>query len=136
MNMINKSLASCIFSDYQNLLVTINDLGDSMINISFEGENQTILEGGLFPITSPNFYTLVTAEISVVKSSELAKEFLNQFKKQSVLSGSALLSFDNGESIKLENISFSIPNIESGGKEAAINISLKGAMRINTNLLF
>lgn len=133
--MFSKSNSSIIFSDYPNLLCNYLNLGEDMIDFQIEGEAVTQINNAFEDTLSPNFYQRATATISVIKESDLCIEFLNQFKKTSILSGNALITLENGESIKMYKLKMEMNIGALNGTSSTIEIKLFGNVRVNQSLL-
>lgn len=133
--MFSKSNSSIIFSDYPNLLCNYLNLGEDMIDFQIEGEAVTQINNAFEDTLSPNFYQRATATISVIKESDLCIEFLNQFKKTSILSGNALITLENGESIKMYKLKMEMNVGALNGTSSTIEIKLFGNVRVNQSLL-
>lgn len=134
-NVLNKSLTSCIFSNYGSLLIRPQDLADSMISISISGDSVNRIQGALETVRSPNFYTEVEVSIALLKTTNLASLFINQYKAKSILDGTAIVNTDGGAAFKLTNLSFELSGVSSDGTDATLNISLKGNLQTNSELL-
>lgn len=132
---INKSLTAVIFGSYPNLLCKGSDLGEEMVEISFNGVSSTRLKGAFESILSPEFFVDASITINVLKSSDLCKQFLEQYKNSTILDGSALFSFENGEIIKLDNLTFELGSISGSGKDATMQVTINGDVLVNQNLL-
>lgn len=133
--MFSKSNSSIIFSDYPNLLCNYLNLGEDMIDFQIEGEAVMQINNAFEDTLSPNFYQRATATISVVKESDLCIEFLNQYKKTSILSGNALITLENGESIKLYKLKIEMNVGALNGTSSTIEVKLFGNVRVNQSLL-
>lgn len=132
---INKNLTAVIFGNYPNLLCKGTDLGEEMAEISFNGDSATRIAGAFESILSPNFYVNGSITINVLKTSDLCSQFLQQYRTSTILDGTALFSFENGEIIKLNNLTFELGSISGSGKDATIQITINGDVIINQNLL-
>lgn len=106
-----------------------------MIDFQIEGEAVTQINNAFEDTLSPNFYQRATATISVIKESDLCIEFLNQFKKTSILSGNALITLENGESIKMYKLKMEMNIGALNGTSSTIEIKLFGNVRVNQSLL-
>lgn len=133
--MFSKSNSSIIFSDYPNLLCTYQSLGEDMIDFQIEGESVTQIANAFEDTLSPNFYQRATATISILKESDLCIEFLNQYKKTSILDGNALITFENGESVKMYKLKMEINVGSLNGSSSTLEIKLFGNVKTNQSLL-
>lgn len=133
--MFSKSNSSIIFSDYPNLLCTYQNLGEDMIDFQLEGESVTQIANAFEDTLSPNFYQRATATISVIKESDLCLEFLNQYKKTSILEGNALITLENGESVKMYKLKMEINIGSLNGSSSTLEVKLFGNVKTNQSLL-
>lgn len=132
---INKSLTAVIFGSYPNLLCKGADLGEEMAEISFNGESSTRIRGAFESIISPEFFVQASISINILKTSNLCAQFLEQYKNSTILDGTALFSFENGEIIKLKNLTFEISSISGSGKDVVMQVTINGDVDVNQNLL-
>lgn len=135
MKTINKNLTAVIFGKYPNLLCKGSDLGEDMAELSFEGESANRIAGAFNSILSPNFYVNGSITISILKTSDLCNQFLEQYKNSTILDGTALFSFENGEIIKLDNLTFELSSISGSGKDAVMQVTIKGDIVVNQALM-
>lgn len=133
--MINKSRSSVVFSDYPELLCTTEVLGDSIINISFNGQQTERLTAPLGDVLSPNFYQQASVSIDLLKTSSVYSELVKKRKNSNILSGSAVITLDDGSTYKLTNITFEIGSVSGAGDSATVEISLIGNSAVNQLLL-
>lgn len=133
--MFSKSNSSVIFSDYPNLLANYLNLGEEMISFEMEGEAVTQIANAFEDTLSPNFYQRATATLSVVKESDLCKEFINQYKKTSILTGNALITLENGESFKMNKLKIEMNIGSLNGSSSTIEVKLFGNVKTNQALL-
>lgn len=134
-NLINKSRSSVIFSDYPELLITTEVLGDGIISISFNGEQTGRISAPLGDILSPNFTQQVNVSIDLLKVSNQYSDLLKKRKNSNILTGSATVTLDDGSTYKLTNLTFEIGSISGDGSSATVDISLTGNARVNQLLL-
>lgn len=132
---INKSLSSVIFSDYPELLIRIDSLGDSMVSISLSEDSTQRLATPLGDILSPNFVTRGTVSVDILKVSEVYHTLVKMIKTSNILSGSVVVALDDGTKYKLDKITFDIGSISGAGNEASADLTLTGNMKVNQNYL-
>lgn len=134
-NFINKSRSSVVFSDYPELLITTEVLGDGIINISFNGQQTDRISTALGDVLSPNFYQQVSVSIDLLKVSSQYQEFLKKRKNSNIITGLATVTLDDGSTYKLNNITFEVGPVSGDGSSATVEISLMGNARVNQLLL-
>lgn len=132
---INKGLVSAIFSDRGDLLITAADLAESMISISMSGDSVQRLKSTMRSVLSVNFFKDGEVTISLVKTSNVAKAFMDQSNKSSIIPGSLTLALDNGGIMKLDTLTFEIDSYDNSGNSANIDIIVKGDIKVNSGLL-
>lgn len=132
--LINKGLVSAIFSDRGDLLITPADMAEGMISISLNGDGTQRHKAVLNSVISIDFFVDGEATVSLVKTSNVAKAFMEQYLKASYIPGSLTISLDNGQIIKMENITFTISSIDAAGS-ANMDIIIKGDVRVNKSFL-
>jgi len=134
-NILNKALTKIVFSNYPDLNLSAENLTNDMLSVSFNGESVTRLDGALIQVLSVNFYTDATVSISMLKTNSKFETFMKLYQSASILEGTALLMLDNGEQLKLHNLSFEFSDFNGGGTEAGVNILLHGILYVNQNYL-
>lgn len=134
-NILNKALTKIVFSNYPDLNLSAENLTNDMLSVSFDGESVTRLDGALVQVLSVNFYTNATVNISILKTNSKFETFMKLYQSSSILEGTALLMLDNGEQLKLHNLSFEFGDLSAGGQEAGVNITLHGILYVNQNYL-
>lgn len=133
--MINKSRSSVVFSDYPELLCTTEVLGDGIINISFNGQQTDRLSAPLGDVLSPNFYQQASVSIDLLKTSSVYAELIRKRKNSNILTGSAVVTLDDGSNYKITNITFEIGSVSGAGDSATVEINLMGNCLVNQLLL-
>lgn len=133
--MINKSRSSVVFSDYPELLCTTEVLGDGIISISFNGQQTDRLSSALGDVLSPNFYQQASVSIDLLKTSSVYSELLKKRKNTNILTGSAVVTLDDGSNYKITNITFEIGSVSGAGDSATVEINLMGNSPVNQLLL-
>lgn len=133
--MINKSRSSVVFSDYPELLCTTEVLGDGIISISFNGQQTERIGSALGDILSPNFYQQASVSIDLLKTSSVYSELIRKRKNSNILTGSAVVTLDDGSNYKITNITFEIGSVSGSGDSATVEINLMGNSPVNQLLL-
>lgn len=133
--MINKSRSSVVFSDYPELLCTTEVLGDGIISISFNGQQTERISSALGDVLSPNFYQQASVSIDLLKTSSVYSELLKRRKNTNILTGSAVVTLDDGSNYKITNITFEIGSVSGAGDSATVEINLMGNSPVNQLLL-
>lgn len=134
-NFINKSRSSVVFADYPELLASSEVLGDGVINISFNGDQTDRLKSLMGDVLSPNFYIQCTVSIDLLKTSPQYQEFLKKRKNSNILSGSAIVTLDDGSLYKISNMTFEIGSVSGDGSSPTVDITINGNVRVNQLLL-
>lgn len=134
-NFINKSRSSIVFADYPELLITTEVLGDSIIDLSFNGQQTERISAPLGDVLSPNFTQQVSVSIDLLKTSKQYQEFLKKRKNNNILTGSATVTLDDGSTYKIYNLTFELGSVSGDGSSATIEVTLTGNARVNQLLL-
>lgn len=134
-NFINKSRSSIVFSDYPELLITTEVLGDSIINLSFNGQQTERIASALGDILSPNFYQQASVSVDLLKVSNQCKELMKRRKNNNILTGSATVTLDDGSTYKLTSLTFEIGSVSGDGTSATVEVTISGNSRVNQLLL-
>lgn len=133
---INKSLVGISFGEDTSLNIVMQDLLDTMLSFSFEGENFNEIAGAGETITTPEFYARTSTTIHLRSDSPKYEVYQKRLISNARAKGSATLTFDNGINWTLRNIV-----IKMGGEYTADGRSADGAftitadVRLNSDLL-
>lgn len=133
---INKSLVGMSFGEDTGLNIVMQDLLDTMLSFSFEGDNFNEISGAGETITTPEFYARTSTTIHIRADSPKYEVYQKRLISNARAKGSATLTFDNGTNWTLRNIV-----IKMGGEYTADGRSADGAftitadVRLNSDLL-
>lgn len=133
--LINKSRSSVVFSDYPELICITEVLGDGIVNLSFNGQQTDRISAPLGDVLSPNFYLQGNVSIDLLKTSPQYQEFIKMRKNSNILTGSAVVTLDDGTSYKMTNMTFEIGSVSGDGSSASVDITINGNIRVNQLLL-
>lgn len=134
-NLINKSRSSVVFSDFPELLITTEVMGDSILSVNFNGQQTERIPSALGDVLSPNFYQQAQVSVDLLKTSEQYEKFLKRRKISNILSGSATVTTDDGQTFKMHGLTFEIGSVSGDGSSATVDLTISGNARVNMELL-
>lgn len=133
---INKSIVGISFGEDTSLNIVMQDLLDSMLSFSFEGENFNEISGAGETITTPEFYTRTSTTIHIRADSPKYQTYQARLINNGRVSGNATLTFDNGTNWTLRNIIIKMGGeYTSDGRSADGAFTLTADVRLNSDLL-
>lgn len=135
MAQMNIKLTELIFSDYPNLTLSIDDLTSEVATLTWEGEATNRLSGAMSSIRSPRFFVVGSISAKISKESPRALEFWKQFKKNTILTGTATFNADvedlEGSLTKLDLM---VGEVNGDGNNPALEVIIRGDLAINKDL--
>lgn len=132
---LNKSLVSLSFADNPSLNIVAEDLLDSMVSISYGGENFNEISGAFGTTLSPNFYKRATITINMSSISAKYSVWKNQILSNGYVSGGATLRGDNNETFNMRKIRIDFSDSDFNGQSGAGVFTVTCDLRVNTDLL-
>lgn len=135
MAQMNIRLTEILFSDYPNLTLTVEDLTSEVATLTWQGDATNRLEGAVSSIRSPRFYVVGSISAKISKESPRALEFWKQFKKNTILTGTATFNADvediEGSFTKLDLM---VGEVNGDGNNPALEVIIRGDLTINKEL--
>lgn len=134
--LLNRILASVIWSDFPDLNVTASFLGEEMTRLSLNGPGATRIGTATGQVASPEPFIPVTLRINLLKSQVLADAYKRKMES-SVMMGDCTVRPDavTLSPYQLRNCSLGpVEPLEFNGKSAGWIISVDGYYLINSSL--
>lgn len=135
-NFLNKLYVKAIFSDAPELNVTSYDMGENMVNITYEDDVVSRMKTATGTVASLNIFVSATVTLSIVKSSPAIDAYKKRILSNGYVGGTLTLYDDiNGEWV-LEEVSLNQKGVGAmNGTEPAIEFEIQGNLLVNKNAL-
>lgn len=133
---INRLKNKVSFSEDSTLDIGAHDMGLEQVSVTINddgGERLRVATGTVF---SYNIFCLVTATISVRKTSPMAQRYLDRFSNDCFIGGTATLYDDAGNYFTAYNPSISLKDMGAlNGTEPAYKFEFKADLIVNKEAL-
>lgn len=136
MPFLNKLLVKAIFSDAPELNLTAFDMGEEMVNISFDENVVNRVRTATGAMGSLSIFIPVTATVSIAKSSPAFDNYKKRILSNGYIGGTLTIYDDVNEKWVLEEVSINPQNIGAlNGTIANFDFQLQGNMQVNKDAL-
>lgn len=136
MPFLNKLLVKAIYSDAPELNLTAFDMGEEMINISFDENVVNRIRTATGAMGSLSIFIPVTAVVSIAKSSPAFDSYKKRILSNGYIGGTLTIYDDVNEKWILEDVSINPQNVGAlNGTIANFDFQLQGNMQVNKDAL-
>lgn len=135
MSYLNKSCVKIVFSADSTLNVLPIDMGSDMVLIALNQPPAETLQTATGIMPSAMIKCEAEVNVSILRTSSVAKLFLNKIQTNSIIGGSLTITDDDNNVYTIDNVFIKEPTFQNfNGSDPAVTLKFAGEFRVNKDI--